>query len=234
MEKFLLSAIFALAFLIYSPLASAEEIHLLSVTGSGTVNSAPDVASISVGVSTFSKDAGTAQIQNANSAQAIVNAIVALGIDRKDIHTSNYNFSPTYRQEDNHRNEINGYRVSNSINVTVYDLTVVGKIIDVALSNGANEINSLDFSVKDQSKLRTRALQLAARAAREKAELIANELGCKVVGIYRVSESVNYAYPRMNKMMMMDRVAAMESAETPVEGGTLSLDANVSVDFIIQ
>lgn len=234
MEKFLLSAIFALAFLIYSPLASAGEIHLLSVTGSGTVNSAPDVASISVGVSTFSKDAGTAQIQNANSAQAIVNAIVALGIDRKDIHTSNYNFSPTYRQEDNHRHEINGYRVSNSVNVTVYDLTVVGKIIDVALANGANEINSLDFSVKDQSKLRTRALQLAARAAREKADLIAAELGCKVVGIYRVSESVNYAYPRANKMMMMDRVAAMESAETPVEGGTLSLDANVSVDFIIQ
>ena len=233
MEKFLLSAIFALAFLIYSPLASAET-HLLSVTGSGTVNSAPDVASISVGVSTFSKDAGTAQIQNANSAQAIVNAIVALGIDRKDIHTSNYNFSPTYRQEDNHRHEINGYRVSNSINVTVYDLTIVGKIIDVALANGANEINSLDFSVKDQSKLRTRALQLAARAAREKADLIAAELGCKIVGIYRVNESVNYAYPRMNKMMMMDRVAAMESAETPVEGGTLSLDANVSVDFIIE
>ena len=105
MEKFLLSAIFALAFLIYSPLASAGEIHLLSVTGSGTVNSAPDVASISVGVSTFSKDAGTAQIQNANSAQAIVNAIVALGIDRKDIHTSKTLSDQSYNNSNNTNND---------------------------------------------------------------------------------------------------------------------------------
>lgn len=235
MEKILVSMIFMLAFLISNPLASAaEELHILSVSGTGTVESSPDRASISIGVSTYSKDAGDAQAQNARSAQAIVNSILALGIERKDIHTSNYNFYPTYKQNEKKRNEIDGYRVTNSVNVTVDDLSLVGKVIDAALSNGANEINSLDFTVKDQSSLRRQALQLAARSAREKADLIAKELGCRIVGVHRVNESVDRMYaPRMNKVMMMD-MATAEAAETPVEGGTISLDARVSIDFIIE
>ena len=236
MEKIFVSAIFLLAFLISSPFASAAEVmHLMSVSGSGTVESAPDRASISIGVSTYSKDAGDAQAQNARSAQAIVNSIIALGVERKNIHTSDYNFYPTYKQNEKKRNEIDGYRVTNSVNVIVDDLSLVGKVIDAALSNGANQINSLDFTVKDQSALKTQALQLAARSAREKADLIAKELGCRIIGIHRVNESVDRIYaPQMNRMMKS--MAMMEDAavETPVEGGTLSLSANVSIDFIIE
>ena len=236
MEKFFISAIFILTFLISSPLVSAEQaLHLMSVSGTGTVESAPDRASISIGVSTYSKDAGEAQAQNARSAQAIVNSIIALGIERKNISTSDYNFYPTYRQNEKKRNEIDGYRVTNSVNVIVDDLALVGKVIDSALSNGANQINSLNFTVKDQSALKTQALQLAAKSAREKADLIAKELGCQIIGIHRVSESVDRIYaPQMNRMMKS--MAVMEDAvfETPVEGGTMSLSANISIDFIIE
>ena len=211
--------------------AAEEKIPTLSVSGEGVVEAAPDRATISVGVVTQDRDASRAQAANAKAAQDIINSIVSLGVERKNIHTSDYNFRPTYRQEENRRNEINGYVVNNTIYIMLDNLNLVGKVIDTALSNGANNINSLDFGIKNRKKLQDEALVLAIRDARQRAELVARELGKSIVGIQDVSINTGgVGMVRMNKMYAMAESATMDYA-TPIEAGTLSCSASVNVTF---
>ena len=213
--------------------ADEEKFPTVSIRGEGTIEVAPDRATISISVQTQDKDASRAQVANAKAAQEVINSIVALGVDRKYIHTSDYSFRPTYRQEENRRNEINGYVVNNTVYVVLDNLELVGKVIDASLSNGANNINSLDFGVKDRKKLQDDALILAIRDARQRADLVARELGRTVIGIQDISVNTG----SVDMMRANSKAYAMiESADyaTPIEAGTLSCSASVNITFILS
>ena len=125
-----------------------------------------------------------------------------------------------------------GYTVNNSVIVVVRDIKLTGKVIDAALSNGANEINSLDFSASDTKAVRKVALLNAIQDARDKADIIAKGLGKRIVGIQNVSESTGYIETRRFGGNMLMAVA--KDAATPITPGSLSLTANVHIDFILS
>lgn len=230
---------FALAALLALPqfapateAADQPQRPILSVDGRGTANTEPDMATVAVGITTYATDAGKAQNDNAWVAGEIQKAIAQLGIADKDIQTRNYSFRPTYRQDKGHENEINGYTVDNTVIVTVRDVKLTGKVIDAALSHGANEISSLDFSASNTQGVRKEALRSAVNDARDKANVIASALGKKIVGVQNVSESTGYLETRRFAGNMM--LAMAKDVETPVAPGSLSLSANVHIDFILS
>ena len=204
----------------------------LSVDGQGTGTAAPDMATVTIGVTTQGKDAAKAQNDNAWVSNQIQAAVRGLGIAEKDIQTRNYSFYPNYSTDKDHRNEVTGYTVNNSVIVVVRDIKLTGKVIDAALSNGANEINSLDFSASDTKAVRKVALLNAIQDARDKADIIAKGLGKRIVGIQNVSESTGYIETRRFGGNML--MAAAKDAATPIAPGSLSLTANVHVDFILS
>ena len=204
----------------------------LSVDGQGTGTAAPDMATVTIGVTTQGKDAAKAQNDNAWVSNQIQAAVRGLGIEEKDIQTRNYSFYPNYSTDKDHRNEVTGYTVNNSVIVVVRDIKLTGKVIDAALSNGANEINSLDFSASDTKAVRKVALLNAIQDARDKADIIAKGLGKRIVGIQNVSESTGYIETRRFGGNML--MAAAKDAATPIAPGSLSLTANVHVDFILS
>ena len=204
----------------------------LSVDGQGTGTAAPDMATVTIGVTTQGKDAAKAQNDNAWVSNQIQAAVRGLGIEEKDIQTRNYSFYPNYSTEKDHRNEVTGYTVNNSVIVVVRDIKLTGKVIDAALNNGANEINSLDFSASDTKAVRKVALLNAVQDARDKADIIAKGLGKRIVGIQSVSESTGYIETRRFGGNML--MAAAKDAATPIAPGSLSLTANVHVDFILS
>lgn len=217
------------------PVFAAEEAPVLSVDGSASAEQAPDRAIVTVGVTTQAGDAAKAQAENARKAKAIHQAIQALGIADKDIQTQNYSFYPVYTQTANRENKITGYRVDNTITVTVNNLALTGKVIDASLANGANEISSLDFSAKDFSNARNTALKNAVLDARSKADVLASALGMRIVGVKNVSENVSTPGTRRyagNMLMAMAKSDAVP--ETPIAAGTLRVTANVHVDFILS
>ena len=214
--------------------ASEERVPTLSVNGEGIVEATPDRATISIGVVSQDKDATQVQAANAKAAQNIINSIVGLGIERKNIRTGDYNFRPSYRQEDNRRHEINGYVVSNTVNVTVDNLDLVGKIIDAALANGANNINSLDFGFKNQKALEDQALTFAIKDARRKAELVARELGKSIVSVQEVNINGGGFFGMQRNAKMMATVEMSMDAATPIEAGTLACSASVHVTFVLS
>ena len=233
MTKIIFCTIFVLALMLNSTAFAEDRVPIISVSGEGVVEAPPDTATISVGVVSRDRDATKVQSENSRIATNVINSVVALGIDRKNIRTGNYSFRQIYHTDENRRQIFDGYEVTNTVTITVTDLNKVGKVIDAALSNGANAVDSLNFGIRDREKFQTEALRLAVLDARKKAEVAASALGKVIVSVRSVSiNSASIMAPRNEKMMAM---ATMDSAyETPIESGTLNCSASVHVEFEIS
>ena len=217
--------------------AFAEEIPppIISVSGEGIVEAQPDRATISVGVVTREKNPSEVQNSNARAASSVINSIAALGIERKNISTGNYSFSPVYRHLENGKNVLEGYEATNSVTIIVDNLNLVGKVIDAALSHGANQVNSLNFGLRNKAAYQDEALRLAILDAKRKAEIVATTLGKSIVSVRNVSINSNRVSAPQNYKMA--RAMAEDSAagfETPIESGTLNCSASVHVEFEIS
>ena len=222
--------------ILYSSAFAEEMPPIISVSGEGIVEATPDRAIISVGVVTRAKNPSEVQSANAKATTSVINSIVALGIERKNISTGNYNFSPTYRHTDNGKTILEGYEASNSVTIIVDDLNLVGKVIDAALNHGANRVDSLNFGLRNKNLYQDEALRLAVLDAKRKAEIAAATLGKYIVSVRSVSINSNsVSAPRNYKLA---RSMAVEDAvaeyETPIESGTLQCSANVHVEFEIS
>lgn len=234
MKKFF---VFTLMFMMICATTFAEELKVptISVSGEGVVEVAPDRATVTLGVVTREKNPAAVQSSNARAAQSVINSIVALGVERRNITTGNYNFAPTYRHRNDGRNEIDGYEATNSVTVIVDDLSIVGKIIDAALSNGANRVDSLSFGLRNKTAYQDEALRLAILDAKRKAEVAARTLGKNILGVLNVSiNSASVSEPRNYKMARAMTEDAAVGLETPVESGTLNCSASVHVEFEIS
>ena len=227
------AALLALTLVIPTGTASAEEaLPTLTMNGVGSAQIAPDMAEITLGVITEAKDAAKAHSDNAAQAARVQAAIKALGVAERDIQTTRYDFSPIYDVKDNGRSVTTGYTVTNAIVVKVRNLANVGKVIDAALANGANRVDSLEFSANDPSAAKDAALADAARDARSKADAVARALGVRIVRILNVYADAQSPAPRNFMPMMMAKEAY--DAATPISAGELSFEASVNISYVIE
>ena len=234
MKIFLSLAIIFFLSLSSTVFAAEETVPTISVNGEGIVETSPDRATISVGVVSRDKDPSKVQTENAKIASEIINYVSALGVEKKNIRTGNYNFRQIYRNDEKGKRFFDGYEVSNTVIIVADNLNLVGKIIDGSLSRGANQIESLQFGIKDKSALNSEALKLATRDAKNKAEVVAAALGKNIVGVKSVSiNSGSISAPRFSKLAMLNDEVS-NSYETPIEGGTLTCSASVHVEFEIS
>ena len=227
------AALLALTLVIPTGTASAEEaLPTLTMNGIGSAQIAPDMAEITLGVITEAKDAAKAHSDNAAQAARVQAAVKALGVAERDIQTTRYDFSPIYDVKDNGRSVTTGYTVTNAVVVKVRNLANVGKVIDAALANGANRVDSLEFSASDPSAAKDAALADAARDARSKADAVARALGVRIVRILNVYADAQSPAPRNFMPMMMAKEAY--DAGTPISAGELSVEASVNVTYVIE
>lgn len=206
----------------------------LFVTGEGKSESAPDLATVVVGISTHEADSAAAQNVNAAKTNAVLEALKELGIDAKDIQTQDYSFYPTYHNDRSHNHQIDGYQVHNSVVIRLQNMNLIGTVIDTALAHGANKVHSLNFGIKNTKSLREAAMKEAVANAREKAEIITKALGLKIKGIRHVTEMpAPSPEPMRANAMMLAKGVGEASFDTAVETGTLTLNAGVNIEFII-
>ena len=233
--KFFYILIYLMILFLFQPASFAQaaenQVHTISIDASSTSTTAPDQATLVIGITNHADTAQEAQQANAEIASTITTNLHNLGLSSEQIKTRNYNFHPTYNNQQNHENELTGYTVDNTVYVTLNDVTVVGNVIDTALSSGANKINSISFSIRNPNKLKEQALRQAIKDARTKADIIADALGKQIIGIQSVSESGGSYQPRFNELML---AKANISASTPIEPGTIDVEASVHIDFIIN
>ena len=231
----LVGAVLALSLVLPAGMVSAEEaMPTLTINGVGSAQIAPDTAEVTIGVVTEAKDAAKAHADNAAQTARVQNAIKALGIAERDIQTTHYDFSPIYDVKDNGRSVTTGYTVTNAVAVKVRNLDSVGKVIDAALANGANRIDSLNFTASDTSAAKNEALTDAVRSAKEKAQAVANALGVRLVRIANVYADTQADMPRYENYMPMMMAKGASAAATPIAPGELSVAATANVTYVIE
>lgn len=233
-KLFLLVSVLVLGSLLAacSPAASsATETRSLSVSGTGTVYLTPDIAYIYVGVETHNADVSQALADNNVQAQAVVDALKALGVAAEDIQTSNFSI---YSMQD--YNDVGQaytkYVVTNNVYITVRDLSNLGTLLSTVVASGANTINSISFDVSDK----TAAQSAARQKAMENATALANELAS--IGGVRLGEiqTLSYSeyYPTYYASGMGGGGASAPNASVPIQVGQFEVSVTVNVTYGIK
>lgn len=211
---------------------------IISVTGIASESISPDKATIILSIETTDKTAQNAVINNSKKAEKVVCSLkdILKPDQGETIKTSSYTLHPVYEYIENKRkNELTGYTASNQLTITTKQIKNTGTIIDKAVSDGANRIQSINFELDKSETYCKKLLAKASIDAKEQATTIAQSLGVKIVGIKHVSTSCNsdQQYPRIYaKGLMME--AASAAPTTPVEAGEIKLNTTVTVDFFVN
>ncbi len=165
--------------------------RIVSVLGEGEATIAPDIAMASIGVQTRGTDAGTAVDQNNDIAQGITDGLKALGIEDKDIQTSNFSIISQDQFDESGRptGQVT-YIVDNTVTVTIRDLSTVGPALDASVRAGANSIYGVTFTVEDESPVLAEARDKAMADAQARAEQLAQGAGATLGKVISVTESV--------------------------------------------
>ncbi|MDB5540954.1 MAG: hypothetical protein JWQ89_2681 [Devosia sp.] len=208
----------------------------ISIGGLGEVTAAPDTAFVMSGVTTQGATAREALDATTKAMAELLETLKAAGIEARDIQTSGFSVNPNYVYTDARDAngyqlppKINGYQVSNTVNVRVRQLASLGAVLDKAVTVGANTINGITFSVADPSKLYDEARKVAFADARAKAQLYAEVAGEALGDIRNITENQSIGQPQPYMMKAMAQDAA--GAPVPIEGGELSYTINVQVTW---
>ncbi len=204
----------------------------ISVAGVGKSYQAPDVATVSAGVVTEAPTAQEAMSANARKMNAVISALKAAGIQNRHIQTSQLSLNPQYDYANRRKPRITGYNARNTVTARSENLDQVGPMLDALVESGANNINGINFSIKDAEGAKSEARREAVKNARRKADEMATAAGVRLGRILQMSESSHGFRPQ--PMMMARGLAADVAESTPVQGGEQTLSVTVNITYVIE
>ena len=225
------TAAFAALIAAMSALPALADEGKIVVTGEGRVDSAPDLATISVGVSTQAATAAEALSANNAKLATVLERLKTSGVEGRDLQTSGLSLGPRieYNSATNQPKVVN-YEASNMLTVRVRELSALGTILDQTVADGANVFNGLEFSLADPQPALDEARKLAVKDARRKAEMMAEAAGVKLGKLMTLDEG---GRDRPVPMMRMQAVAASAEA-VPVAEGEVSYTVSVTAVWEIK
>jgi uncharacterized protein YggE len=205
----------------------------VTVSGNGKVYLSPDIAYVSIGVHTEGKDAAETVSSNKVSSQKVADTLKELGIDAKDVQTTNFSIYP--QQEYDAQGKVTGikYVVENTVYVTVRDLARIGDLLDKVVSAGANSINSVQFDVADRSAALKEARKQAVADARSQADELASAAGVSLGAVQSITVSgastpVPIAYGKGGAAM------SVADASVPISPGQMTVTIDVTIVYEIR
>ncbi len=204
----------------------AESPATISVSGEGRIATSPDMAMISLGVTTFGDTAAAAMAKNSEELAKVMANLTTAGIEAKDIQTTGLMLNPNWSYDSSGgAGTINGYTAMNMVNVRVRALDSLGGVLDAAVKDGANTLNGLTFGIAEPQPLNDEARKLAVADAARKAGLLAEAAGVKLGSILSISESTGYTEP--SPMFRAD--ASSAPGGVPVAGGEVAITIMVNM-----
>jgi uncharacterized protein len=201
----------------------------LNLGAYGEVRTAPDMATIMLGVMTQGPTAEAAMRANADRMASMMAALRRQGIAERDIQTAGINLNPQYVYEPNTPPRLTGYQANNQVTIRVMDLARLGQALDATVAAGANEVQGISFGLRTPATAEDEARRRAVAALQAKAGLYATALGGRVGRLVTLNEGGGYAAPppRPVPMAAMARIAG-ESAQTSVSPGEIVVRIDIS------
>ncbi len=199
LKWFRISLIVLTIFLVAEALGALKDLrgidpayNSISVSGKGEVISVPDIATFSFTVSADAKVASDAQNLVTEKMDAILLGLKSLGVEEKDIKTTDYSLFPKYTYEQivcssNYcppgRQVQDGFTVSHNVSVKVRKTEDAGKVLALAGEKGATSLSGISFTVDDPEKIFDEAQAKAIADAKNKAKALSRELGVRLVRV---------------------------------------------------
>ncbi|MFZ3054718.1 MAG: SIMPL domain-containing protein [Minisyncoccales bacterium] len=217
--------------------AGSNDNDVISVTGTGEVYVTPDIGLVDMSVVSKSIEVSTATTESSEKMNKIIEYLKGNNVEEKDIKTTSFNISPVYSWEDKTGKRIlDGYEVTQTIEVKIRDLAKVGDIISNATDLGANNISSLSFTVDDDEKVKEEAKELAIKDAREKAKNLEKSLGVHLVKIVNFSEGTYpvYSYDQSYKSMSATGLSLESSISPTIQTGQNKVTSTVTITYSVR
>lgn len=208
-----------------TPAPNGEAQHVVTVIGSGEVQGTPDTLNVNASIEFVAPDVTGAMNQTSDRQSAVIQALVDAGVERKDISTSQVSLQPQFTGGGDNPQAIVGYRASNSVDVKIRQLDAASQALALIVSTGgdATRINSVNYSIEDDSELVKDARSRAFNDARDRAEQYAQLSGMDLGKVVSISESPGGSPP-----VPLPRGAEMAAA-VPVEPGQQTVGFSVTV-----
>jgi uncharacterized protein YggE len=206
----------------------------VTVTGRGTVDAPPDMATVTIGIDVLRADLAEAQSEANRQATDIINALKTAGVAPGDIQTSNYsvNVQRDYSSGGD-PSRVTGFQVMNQVNVTIRDIDAVGALLGDAVAAGANSIWGIVFTVSDPAPFTIEARKLAVADARDRAEQLADAAGLSLGRIVSISEGAS-AYNSNPYPGGRGGGQGGGGASVPVETGLNEIGVNVVMTWELE
>jgi len=218
--------------------ADSSADRVIVTSGNGEVIVSPDRAEVSLAVQTENVNAKTAQNENALKMNACMNELIEAGFAQEDLQTSGYTISPVYdTSATSFLGKVKYYQVTNTLTVKVKDITRTGDVVDIAVTNGANQVNSIRFMLSEtlEQSARVQALNKAVAKTQADANTVAAALGVKILGVRDASVGSSYS-PVMYDSSRTGSAEMLKAAAvpTPISPSDLTVSASVTVTYSIQ
>jgi uncharacterized protein len=267
-KTFMLAAILVVGVLVFfvgqmvyqSKSLEQQNSNQVTVSGEGKVYAKPDVAIVSLGVTTQGLTVAEVTKSNTDKMNAVIAAVKALKIDEKDIQTTNYNLTPIYGNSvvpvytpTNipmipssssgsgsgsviiRYNVLKGYTLEQDIQVKIRDFTKIGDILSQATTNGANLVGDLQFTIDNPEQFKEQARAAAIKQAKANAQNLARESGVNLGKLINVYEGYYNPEPVVYNSAKAMGGGVAESAPVPtVQPGQQEIDVTINLTYQVN
>ncbi|MDX6485283.1 MAG: uncharacterized protein QOF43_436 [Gaiellaceae bacterium] len=193
----------------------------ITVSGRGTVTTVPDRAAFDFTVETRAQTAAGAIAKAGDAAAKVAQAVRNAGVAAADVQTSQVSLSPQTNQDGT---LIVGYAASVSIS-TKTTIAKAGSLVDAAVGAGATGVNGPSLSRSDQDSLYKDALKKAVADSKDKAAALASAAGLTLGGVQTIVEGSGQQPP------IAFAGAVAKDASVPIEAGTQTIEADITVTY---
>jgi len=223
------------------PVAVAQQncMHprIISVTGTAEIKVPPDEVQLTLGIDSHDKDLVVAKASNDQRIKKLMALAHTAGIEAKNIQTSALTMGPEYSEEKIPK--LLGYQVAQTVTVTLTDLSKYEDLMTSFLKVGVNRVDGIVFVVADPKKYREDARLRAVRAAREKANTMAVELGQSLGKPWEVTEEAEPDLDRTaslnaNFQTRMRFEMPMQQEGPTIAGGEVTIRSTVRISFQLE
>ena len=168
------------------------------------------------------------------SMKAVVDTLKASGVADKDVQTTDLSMNPEYAEGKGQPARLTGYRVSQTVSVTVEDFDKASDIVTAALTAGGSgvRLNGLRLQVGDPDGSLEPARKAAMEQAREKAEEYADGGRPRLGDVVTISEAERQ--PASSATASTSVVRSRPECCVPVPGRQQDLTANIVVVYQLK
>ena len=228
MMKKWMALVLAALMIMTAGLALADEATEITVQGTAVVTGTPDMVTVTANASADAASVADAQDAINRIVESTTAKLLELGVQEKDIVTSSFSCYPMYNYDTEPR-RLTGYQANHTLQITCRDVEMLDSVIGAITDSGLTEIYEVSYDISTRSELYRQALALAAQAAQEKAERMAEAAGLRLQELSSLTENAGYdegyAYNTMADM------AKAESTATGIRAGGVSVSARVTAVY---